>query len=604
MVSKSWRRALVAQRLLWTIAALGSVQFSLLATSARAERPPAPQMLPDTTVVYVRVGDAQETVAKFQETSIGRMFQDPQVAPLVQNLYGSAQEAFREIEDKVGLTLDELLAIPQGELCFAVIAPPERRPQLAVIIDVKDRMPEFDKLLGRAFEEAGQRGSNLTFEQHGDHEITTLSGARNRGLHICTREGVALFASDLDIIKLLLDMWDGRSDVRTLAENRRFRTIMAQSVGTRDERPQISWYADPLQLFRSAGAGNAGAQIGLALLVPLGLDGLAGLGGSVVLATEEFDSITHMHVLMDSPRSGVLEMVALGEGDPTPQPWVPEDVASYMTLYWDFATTFGELARIYDIIQFEEGAFANAVRERVSYTLGVDFEKEVLPNLTGRVTMLTRIQPPIRLNSESTLIAIEVRDAAVFRPIFDKFVEKQGKQLERHIYGAETYYKVVRAGGNNENSQRNVDTELTRIPEPAVMLLDDHLVFSDNTKLIEQCIVTRNQPGTSLADDPEFQFVIDRIAQHAGDRPPGLIGFARPEENLRAMYDFINANSTRDRLSQAAANNRFFGAVNRALTENPLPPFEVIAKYLAPSGSMGINNATGLHYITFGLRRE
>jgi len=37
---------------------------------------------------------------------------------------------------------------------------------------------------------------------------------------------------------------------------------------------------------------------------------------------------------------------------------------------------------------------------------------------------------------------------------------------------------------------------------------------------------------------------------------------------------------------------------------NKLPPFEVVAQYLAPAGSMMVNEETGLYYVRFGLRRK
>ena len=48
---------------------------------------------------YVRVADSQDLIAKFKETATGRMFQDPQIAPLVMQLYGSVEEQWKEIEE-------------------------------------------------------------------------------------------------------------------------------------------------------------------------------------------------------------------------------------------------------------------------------------------------------------------------------------------------------------------------------------------------------------------------------------------------------------------------------------------------------------------------
>jgi hypothetical protein len=53
-----------------------------------------------------------------------------------------------------------------------------------------------------------------------------------------------------------------------------------------------------------------------------------------------------------------------------------------------------------------------------------------------------------------------------------------------------------------------------------------------------------------------------------------------------------------------ATNNPFFTALVAALRSRSLPPFEVIAKYLAPSGAFMVEEEDGLHYTAFSMRRE
>jgi hypothetical protein len=40
------------------------------------------------------------------------------------------------------------------------------------------------------------------------------------------------------------------------------------------------------------------------------------------------------------------------------------------------------------------------------------------------------------------------------------------------------------------------------------------------------------------------------------------------------------------------------------LERNPLPPFSTLAKYIAPAGTAIINDDTGIHYVSFSLRRK
>jgi hypothetical protein len=124
--------------------ALLGVALALAASVCRpalAERPSAPRLLPEKTLAYVRVTDTPTLVERFRDTSLGRIVKDEQVRPLVAQLYGSVENAWKQIEDRVGLPLGELLKIPQGEICVAFVAPPEQPPGLVVLLDVRINCP-------------------------------------------------------------------------------------------------------------------------------------------------------------------------------------------------------------------------------------------------------------------------------------------------------------------------------------------------------------------------------------------------------------------------------------------------------------------------------
>jgi hypothetical protein len=102
----------------------------------------------------------------------------------------------------------------------------------------------------------------------------------------------------------------------------------------------------------------------------------------------------------------------------------------------------------------------------------------------------------------------------------------------------------------------------------------------------------------------DFKLIANKIQRHAGEQQAGMVSFSRPEEAFRSLYELATAPATRTRLSEQAGSNRFFGALDKALTNNPLPPFAVIARYLAPGGGLVTDDETGIHYTAFSLRRD
>ena len=77
-----------------------------------------------------------------------------------------------------------------------------------------------------------------------------------RTVALCERDGVVLVSSDPGLIKEILQTWTGDEGAETLADNREFTAIMSRSVGTKDERPQVTWFVDPIEFAKNAARGT------------------------------------------------------------------------------------------------------------------------------------------------------------------------------------------------------------------------------------------------------------------------------------------------------------------------------------------------------------
>lgn len=574
------------------------------ALAAAADRPDAAHLLPENTVLYVRFPVTAETVAKFKETAIGRITQDPAMQPFVAQLYGSAIEAFKRVEEEIGASLDDLLSIPQGEMCLAMVAPEESRPAIVFLVDVGPRLPMVEKLLNRIAQGIEDDGSTRSAETLGDTRLTIFDrpGDETRQVVFAVRDNVVLVTSDLEVTKGMLNAWSGKKTegVRPLADNPDFAAVMRRCAGTEDQPPQVEFFVDPVTLFSRASRGNAGAQTLVALFPALGLNGVQGAGGSMTFATEEFDAVTQFHLLLDSPRQGVLELIAPRAGDTTPENWVPADAASYMTVNWDLGKTYASFASLYDKIR-GEGALASSFEREVKDRLGIDFRKDVVDALAGRVTLVNAMVRPARLNSRANLLGVKLKDAKAFEKTLETAIAKAGPQMARETFAGVTIHRVPTG---KPRAKPAPNQPLIRQPDPAVAIVDDYLLATDALDLLKQASVAKSDTSQSLAGQLEFRLIASKIRSQPGGSRASLIAFDRPEEALRLWYEIATAETTRQRLAQGAENNRFFRAVNDALRDHPLPPFAVLARYLAPSGSLLTDDETGLHYTSFTLRRK
>lgn len=583
----------------------------LVVSSVRAERPVAPALLPERTLACLRIPDSRAFVAKFKESSIGRMLDDEQVRPLASSLYGVMAEAFGQVQDQVGLPLDDLLALPQGEICVAVSVMPDGSPFLVVLLEAGERIGSAQKLLDRAAEELGKRNIPSTTENVGTTKLTIYDppGDRPPALVLFQRDGVVVFTSQVAAARQLLDRWDGKApkDQLSLAENRKYTSIMSRCGGAGEDQPHLTFFVDPIEAVRMGARGNTAAQTGLAILPALGLDGLQAVGGSVILGPEEFDAIQHFHVLLDNPRNGVLKVLAMRPGDSTPEPWVPNDVANYMTLHWDFGTSVREVTSLIDSFQ-PPGTTSRMIKERLSDPLGLDFEKEVLAALDNRLTYVSWFEKPARFNSQAQLVALKLKDTAAFRETLDKTMARFEANWEKKSFGSVSYYAAKIPEGQRPRAQLEVQPNRAQLelrsPEGCVALLGDYLVLADSSSLLQRCISAQSDPTRGLKGELDFKLIASKVSRQVGGQQPGMLLFNRPEEGMRAMYELAQAENTRQMLSDRADRNPFFRSLNDAVTKNALPPFAVFAKYLAPGGGMVVDDETGIHYMAFGLRRK
>ncbi len=85
----------------------------------------APRLFPENTLAYIRVDDVTQLKQALDRSSLGKLGNDEKLKPIFSEFYGSLVRNTQELEDAVGLNLDELLSIPSGELAVALL-PPDR----------------------------------------------------------------------------------------------------------------------------------------------------------------------------------------------------------------------------------------------------------------------------------------------------------------------------------------------------------------------------------------------------------------------------------------------------------------------------------------------
>ena len=587
----------IHRRLLLTLTLLVTFLFGNQLT---AQRPTAPKLLPYNTVAYFRIANLPEFKAKLSQTSIGKIGNNQDIQSLMSSFYEEFLTAYPEIEEELGMPLDELLDLPQGEVCVAVAVTDTGSVMFFLLVDFGDRIATTDKLLGRLDELVLAAGGSVEKEMVSETEVIVYDNPiDDNSPEVIIKDGTLVVTTNRLMTEHVVAHWEGTAtaEQRTFSQNRKFTAIMRSSVGTEEARPHASWYFDPLTLVTATTQGNFAAQAAMAILPTIGLDGFKALGGSVILAPPGFDTISHTHIALAVPRRGVLDLLTFGTGDGTPEPWVPADVPAYITGYWNVDEAYDNLITLLDTV-LGEGEFQTQVDENFNLPLDIDLREDIIEGMAGRFTLATWVVPPARINSQSMMIGIELKEGHQLTADLERLIELI-PIAEKKSYNNQDYYNIQIPTPPQEPG---TPPSRIRIPSPCIAIVGNYIVLTDSEEFFQHAMDTNSSGNDRLADSEEFALIRQHIKNQLGEEQASMITFAQPRDQLQLVLDLVGDDRTKDFLADNSENSRFLGVLSNVMGNAKLPSMDDLTRHLAPSGSVMINNETGLHFIGFSLK--
>jgi hypothetical protein len=611
--------------------ALGLSLFASTLRGETGEVPGAPHLLPEDTLAYFRLDNADEYREDMSNSSIGKMFADPAMRPLAGDVYRTMAELFEQFGSAVGLSLDELLAIPSGQVAAAAMPgnlsdheeemleqeagtdddSPEairrriarkRRQQNAIagvfMIDAGDNVDNLLGLVEKLESRITERGYvRRTTEIEGTTLVRLLPPRPGRPeIEYFERSHSVVLGIGHDTASKVLDHWLKRSDESTLADRTDFASVMSRCVGAEETRPQVTFFLDPYHFVERLVKRGGAAAFVWPIVEELGISKVRGIGGSVFSGGEVFEGIMHMHVLIDPPRDGFFGVLRPEQGDSMPPKWVPADVTAYTSIHWDFQTTYENLDKVLEKFQGEE-PLKRFIEDPAKQRLGISFREEVIDNLTGRYASAGWIEPPVKLNSQAQAYALELKDPLEAKNAIAKLRERRPNDLQVESIGGTVVYFAKRS------RRQNMPAGL-RTPEPGLMILGDWIIFSDSREFLTRITRANNDAMPRLLNVAEYELVTSELGGKLDGEKPFMVSFMRGADYMRQMYELARSPDTRKFLRRAAENNPVAAKVVAMLDRNEMPDFEQFEKYYAPSGTFAYDEPGGIHLGSFTLRAE
>ncbi len=603
-------------QLLITCLCLWFLSFSN-ATAQGIKRPSAERLLPQDTVVFVQIPSIEVLKEDFSKTGFGRMTSDVRIAPLINQLYDELAYLFEtQVQEYVGVGLDEILSLPTGEICFAVVAPKRESPALVLLLDVNETSDTADILLERGRQAAEDAGASFSSEPDDHFEIDVVQRRDGDHIFFVRHEGTLLVCNNREVLNDMLLRWIGNppANDQTLKDNRKYITIMNRCASVHEGRGhQISFFIDPFELINSSLRGEAQRLFVLGLLRTAGLDGLLAIGGTSLFDELGYESILHLHVSLSNPRKGVFKVLALKPGKYLPEPWVADDVLTYWTSNWDVNDVYQQIQGIYESYE-PETDWNDLIEQNISTRFKIDFDEDIVAAMSGRVTYVTWNEPPSRFNSQSNVLSLGLKDPDQFRDTvltaIERILDENGMRDRLEIVDYKGI-KIWQAAVDDEQAERRrmrmEDEGLPfeiRVPQPCMAIIGDSLVITESPRFLEHAIDTFVGDVPPLVDDLRYAEVMREMTKLLKTDLPGMTIFSRPDLQFQNLFELADDEAIRDFLRQQAEDVEIAGGVLGVLEKNPLPAFDELAGYFAPTGAFLTNDESGWHLLFFQIKAE
>lgn len=634
------------------------------AIPAVAERPGAMRLYPSRTVVFVRTPGGAEFLDKFRNS---RFFQDPEIAPFLESLFGKMDEAYRSGPGEVtGGGIGDLMQLAQGEVAFGVVPRRNEGPGLlfmadtvsAAARDANDSVAIAEGLdrAAHLFESiraaATKKGDVRIAEEQVASTKVTVFRRENKvreAIGFTEREGVLVFSNDRILLESFITKWDEAEglvvtdpvaeqaseeeteiqpddDERKRAERLRqryaeplsenpgftesLRECVSERIGGGDnEPPQLTLYADPVGIFRAIAQQNAGMRIALATLPVLGLDKVEGAAAAMWIDVGDWDSLLRAHLLLGTPRAGVLKMLRLKACDPTPGKAIPDRVATYQCGAVDFSATLDGAGKLYDRIR-GEGEFAKLVQEQVTKRTGL-VPAEALEQFTGRFVSLQAYgdseEGEVMRVTPARAILLDVKDPEWAKTTLRQTLEKLKLKGEWNEHGGVEYVRLAQPEAKDEKARRRQ----RRRGGPFAAhfaVLGEQFVYAETEALLRKLVDTHAGMGPRLAEHLPYRLTASRTKRlgkgTVGGEEGRIVKYEDPGAQFQQWHAAGNSDASREQLDRFAEFAPPMRWLRDTLDEVSVPPLEAMMRHAAPAGAAIYDTPRGFRFVQFNFRLE
>lgn len=655
-------------RSLVTAFVVGILLAAFTGPAAWAETPAGNRIFPDTTKGFITIKNLKELQTKWRETQIGQLMNDPIMESFKADMRGKLEAG---MEKRFGFTLDTIAGLPSGEVAAGMIAIPDTMPGYVIVLGVADRLEETKDYLKRLEEKLQKSGTTKKTEKHKNLEYIVFTfpapkdaelaeegkgrSPRPAAAVLPSRQAFYMLKGDSLIIAdqkhlltLIADRLDDASK-NALADVEDFRIVRDRCLADMPEGlvPDIAWYIEPLNYGESVRVLVQGPVAQrrrnkpsvFAILKSQGFDAIRGIGGTANLKAEEKETVYRIFVYTKKPYRLAMRMLQFPDATNfVPPAWMPPDLARCTMFYVDPLAIFDNFGTLFDslIMQGEEGVWNDILEglEKDPDGPQINLREELVSHLSHRVLGMSKYQLPIDTNSESIVVAVELkegREDAVKKALqkllgddIEMEQQEHNSYLLWHRLPAEDVIQPFAGPAGvpglvapNAPAPAAAPAETPAFPDGTITVGSGYLFVSTNMEYLKTILDRVDSEAAKIASigsEAEYR-EIDRIFESMGlkEKAHFMQFFARTDETIRPTYELIRLGKMPQ--SQAILG-KFVNSLfvteddetgqsrDQAIDGSHLPEFDTVSEYFGPAGIYGISEENGYFFKGFLLEKK
>lgn len=599
----------------------GSSAFAQIDASVPMDR-----YFPYYTAQFTSIPDVARFASQFEKTDIGVLSADPRMKPFHDSV--TAQISSGPLKERLGITLNDLRNVANGEVAFGTIYPNKELLAVALMANISNHAAEANQLINKVRNAVAQNRGRVSSQQIKTAQFYQMfwvdKNNRNRTVVYIIDGGLLIVCDNLTIANML---WQKASNnpaqasVKPIAVSAYYQLILQKSRvdGTCESFSfaQIDRYAEALHLLNERYAiGKLSSKSPADNLKSSGLIGLRAVGGSLQFKPASgYDSYVKGFIYAPKPWTGSMNALqGVNVPCPVPPAWVSANVAAFIAVQVTPELIFDNIGPLFDSFYGggEQGVWADVVEglERDPMGPQINLKNDLVKYFDGQVLFLSQALEPLTENSECTAYALRVTNPAAVRSALERLFNGDPTVLpakigQYNIWQCVPKKKTSIGSGTRSSLSKTAKKEKPEGPmaHAAFTVENGYLIIASKPEYLAQLLSAQAQP---LKDSISFKQTMAEVQKRCGNSAC-IWAYSPTENSYRLNYELFKQGKKAEnktilaRLVKMVSNSRSAQAQQIDVDGSSLPPFDQIKNYFGPSGGYTKIEADGFSFEEFVL---